>query len=289
MQHKKKTKIGLALGSGGAKGLSHIGVIKVLAENNIPIDFIAGSSIGALIGAHYATYKDVDKLEKIALNSNWRTSLSLLDPSLSGGFLKGTKVEYLIKGWFNGYNFDDLKIPLTTVATDLISGQEVDINNGDLVKAIRASISVPLIFKPIKYNGYLLADGGLSNPLPDDIVRKMGADVVIAVNLDNRFFDNKFDENNSSIMKTSARALNVIRYNFAQDSLKSGDIIIEPEVREVGFVGWNKFFNSRESEEIIRMGEVATTEVLPEIKNLIKEKEEGGIFSFIKKFKKNIK
>ncbi len=272
MRNKKKLKIGLALGSGGAKGLAHIGVIKALVGNNIPIDFIAGSSIGALVGAYYAIYEDVDKLEKIALNANWRTSLSLFDPSLSGGFVKGTKVEGLIKNWFNGYSFDDLKIPLTTVATDLISGQEVDTSSGDLVKAVRASISVPLIFKPIKHNGYLLVDGGLSNPLPDDIARKMGADIVISVNLDNKFFDNKLDEDNLSISKTGARALNIIRYNFAQRSSRNGDMIIEPEVKEVGLVGWNKFFNGQESKEIIKMGEIATTEVLPQIENLIKEK-----------------
>ena len=271
MRNKKKLKIGLALGSGSAKGLAHIGVIKALVENNIPIDFIAGSSIGALVGAYYAIYKDVDKMEKIALSTNWRTALSLFDPSLSGGFVKGSKVENLIKNWFNGYNFDDLKIPLTTVATDLISGQEVDINNGDIIKAVRASISIPFIFKPIKYNGYLLADGGLSNPLPDNIARKMGADIVISVNLDNKFFDNKLNEDNLSISKTGARALNIIRYHFAQHSSKSGDIIIEPKVEEVGLVSWNKFFNNHESKEIIKMGEIAVREALPQIENLIKE------------------
>ena len=286
IRHKKST-IGLALGSGGAKVLAHIGVIKALVENNISIDFITGSSIGALIGAYYAIYEDVGKMEKIALSTNWRTALSLFDPSLSGGLVRGNKVENLIKSWFNKYNFDDLKIPLTVVATDLISGQEVDINNGDIIKAVRASISIPLIFKPIEYNDYLLADGGLSNPLPDDIARRMGADIVIAVNLDNKFFDSKLDQYNLSISGAGARALNIIRYHFAQHSSKSGDIIIEPEVKEVGFVGWNKFFNSRESKEIIRMGEVATTEVLPQIKKLIKEKEEeGGILGFVKKLKK---
>ncbi len=271
MQRKKKLKIGLALGSGGAKGLAHIGVIKVLEKNNIPIGFIAGSSIGALVGAYYAIYKDVGKLEKVALSTNWRTALLLLDPSLSGGFVKGTKVEGLIKGWFNGYSFDDLKIPLTTVATDLISGQEVDMADGDLTKAVRASISVPFIFKPIKHNGYLLADGGLSNPLPDDVARQMGADIVIAVNLDNKFFNNDLDENILSIPKTGVRALNIIRYHFARNCSRSGDIIIEPKVEEVGLVGWNKFFNGQESKEIIKAGEVAAIKALPQIKNFIEE------------------
>ncbi|MEA1963070.1 MAG: patatin-like phospholipase family protein [Patescibacteria group bacterium] len=271
MQNKKKIKIGLALGSGGAKGLAHIGVIKVLVENNIPIDFIAGSSIGALVGTYYAIYKDIEKLEKVALGSNWRTALSLLDPTLSGGFVKGTKVEDLIKNWFNGFGFDDLKIPLTVVATDLISGQEVDIVSGNLTKSVRASLSVPLIFQPIKHNGCLLADGGLSNPLPDDVARKMGADIVIAVNLDNKFFENNLDEDNLSISKTGVRTLNIIRYHFARNCSRSGDVVIEPEVKEVGLVGWNKFFNGRQSEEIIKAGEEAANKHLFKIKKLINQ------------------
>jgi len=271
MQHKKRLKIGLALGSGGAKGLAHIGVIKALEKNNIPIDFIAGTSIGALVGAYYAIYKDASKLEKVALSTNWRTSLSLLDPSLSGGFVKGTKVEDLIKGWFNGYSFDDLKIPLTTIATDLISGQEVDMASGDLAKAVRASLSVPLVFQPVKYNDYLLADGGLSNPLPDIVVRQLGAEIVIAVNLDNKFFDNNVNDNNLSIPKTGVRVLNIIRYHFAQNCLKSGDIVIEPKVGEIGLVAWNKFFNGQETEELISAGEEATTKSLSRIKDFIKK------------------
>ena len=271
MRHKKKLKIGLALGSGGAKGLAHIGVIKILEKNNIPIDYIAGSSIGALVGTYYAIYKDVNKLEKIALSSNWRTALSLLDPTWNGGFVKGAKVEDLIKGWFNGSDFNNLKIPLTIIATDLISGQEVDISSGNITKAVRASLSVPPIFKPIKYNDYLLSDGGLSNPLPDDIARKMGADIVIAVNLDNKNFDDNLNKDSLSISKTSIRALNIIRYHFARDCSRNGDVIIKPKIKEVGLVGWNKFFNDQGVKEIINAGEDATVKVLPKIKELIKK------------------
>ena len=139
--------------------------------------------------------------------------------------------------------------------------------------SIRASSSILMKIKTQIYNGYLLADGGLSNPLPDDIVRKMGADIVISVNLDNKFFDNKLDKNSLSISKTGARALNIIRYHFAQCSSKSGDIIIEPEVKEVGLVGWNKFFNGQESKEIIKTGEEAAIKSLPKIKNLIEERK----------------
>ncbi len=190
MSEIKQVKIGLALGIGGAKGLAHIGVIKVLEKNNIPINFIAGSSIGALIGAHYAIFKDIKKIEEIVLTTNWRTSFNLFDPTLKGGFIKGNKVEKLMDSWFNGKDFNDIQIPLSVVTTDLITGQEININSGDFLKAVRSSLSVPTIFKPVKYKEHLLVDGGLSNPVPDDLARRMGADIVIVVNLDNDYFKN---------------------------------------------------------------------------------------------------
>ncbi|MFA6321954.1 MAG: patatin-like phospholipase family protein [Candidatus Buchananbacteria bacterium] len=270
MPHKKQ-KIGLALGSGGVKGLSHIGVIKVLEKNNIPIDFIAGVSIGALIGAYYAAYKDVIRMEKTALASNWKTAFYLLDPAWRGALIKGTKVESLIQDWLEDKKFSSLKIPLTVIATDLNSGQEVDISDGDLFKAIRASLSVPVVFRPIEINGMLLSDGGLSNPLPDDTVRKMGADKVITVSLDS----GKFDQNDStllknpSITKISIRALNILRYHLAQKSLNSSDVLIEPKVTEIGLVGWNKFFDNHQVSQLIKAGEDAAIAALPKIKKLL--------------------
>ena len=269
MANKKQLKIGLALGSGGAKGLAHIGVIKVLEKNNIPIDFIAGSSIGALIGAHYALYKDVKKIEEIATETNWRTIINLFDPTLSGGLVKGDKIEKLIKSWIRNPDFNDLKIPLTVIATDLITGREINIASGDIIKAIRASLSVPAIFKPVEYDGKLLADGGLSNPLPDDIARQMGADIVIAVNLDNDYFENGLKRNNLSLARVSIRALNIMRYHLAQNCLKTADVVIEPKVGEIGLIGWSKFFDSQGTKQIIKAGEEATIKFLPPIKKFL--------------------
>jgi len=269
MPDNKKTKVGLALGSGGVRGLAHIGVIKVLRANNIPIDYIAGSSIGAMVGAYYSATRDVEKLEKVALSNTWRTSLSLFDPTWRGGFVKGKKVEKMFTSWFKDINFNSLNIPLTVVATDLITGQEVNISEGDIVKAIRGSMSVPVIFKPIKYGKYLLADGGLSNPLPDDIVREMGADVVIAINLEKAYLANGFKGDDLSLLKVSLRSINVMRHHLGQHSLKTADIIIEPEIIENGLVGWNKFFDNKRAEKIIKLGEEATIKALPEIKRLI--------------------
>jgi len=265
----KELKIGLALGSGGVKGLAHIGVIKVLKANNISIDCIAGSSIGALVGAFYAAYEDVEKLEKVAFTSNWRTGLSLLDLTWRGGLIKGKKIEKLIGNWLEDINFDALKIPLTVITTDLVTGREIDINYGSVVKTVRASLSVPPLFQPVKQNGYLLVDGGLSNPLPDNIVRKMGVDLVIAVNLESGRFDNRLDGKNLSLSKISIRSLNIMRCHLAKYCLKNADIVIEPSVSEIGLVGWNRFFDNKEVGSIIKAGEEATIEALPKIKNIL--------------------
>ena len=264
-----KPKIGLALGSGGAKGLAHIGVIKVLAENNIPIDFIAGTSIGALVGAHFAAYQSVELLEKAAFDVTWRNGVLLFDPTLKSGFIKGDKVESFIKKILNGFEFKDLKIPLAVMATDMESGESVTINSGDLTKAVRASVSVPPIFKPVKYKNKILADGGLSNPVPVNLVRKMGADIVIAVNLDNDYSGNIVSSRNLSLSTVAMSALNIMRHHLAQNCLKNADIIVEPRVDESGLVGWHKFFNNEKTLQAIKVGESAMKIKIKDLKDLL--------------------
>ena len=266
----EKRKIGLALGSGAVRGLAHIGVIKVLEENNINIDYIAGSSIGALIGAHYAIYKDSSKLEKIALANNWKTASVLFDPSITGGLIKGTKIEQMLNAWYEGAEFNDVKIPLSVVATDLKSGNEVNINEGSITRAVRSSISIPSIFKPIIFKDFLLSDAGLSNPVPVSVARKMGADIVIAVNLDNNYYNNSLNKKSVSIPRTTLRALNIIRYHFTQHCINESDIVVEPKIMEAGFDGWNKFFDKKGIKELITQGEEATREAMPAIKRLLK-------------------
>ncbi|MFA6254600.1 MAG: patatin-like phospholipase family protein [Patescibacteria group bacterium] len=264
-----RKKIGLALGSGGVRGLAHIGVIKELKKNNIPIDFIAGASAGALVGAFYAAHLDVNGLEKIAMDTNWQTAFSVFDPTWHGGLLKGKKIENLIKQWLLNIDFSGLKIPLAVVATDLKSGKEIDIKEGDLIKAVRASLAVPPVFQPIEANGYLLSDGGLSNPVPAAVVRKMGADIVIAVNLDNgKFNDGNNFSKHSSLTKTSIRALNIIRHYLAKNSLQYADVVIEPKVAEVGLVGWNRIFDNNQVTAIIKEGELVAAEKINEIKQV---------------------
>ncbi len=280
MLKSKKLKIGLALGSGGAKGLAHIGVIKVLEENNVPIDFIAGSSIGAVIGGIYAVTKDIKLIEETIINTNWRQILSLVDPSFRQGLVGGEKLKKFIEGYIGKAKFRDLEIPFSAIATDLKTGQTVLLTEGEIASAIRASISFPLVFKPVKQGEKLLADGGLSLPVPVKIVREMGAELVIAVNLDADYFANgDNNKTNLGFYKIANNSINLLRYHLSDWNAKNADIVILPKT---GSVKWNKFLNGQ---EVVLAGEKATKILLPQIKELIYQKSRGGLKKYLEFFR----
>ena len=184
MKHFKKKKVGLVLGCGGAKGLSHIGVIKFLEEMEIKIDFIAGVSIGALIGGVYATGISIKEIENIALKTDLVSTAKFFTPSFPKyGLVTGSKVQKFLTSLLGEKEIENLNISFAAVATDIITGREIIFNKGNLVEAIRASISIPIVFQPVIWNNIILVDGGLVNPVPIDVARKMGADHIIAVNV----------------------------------------------------------------------------------------------------------
>lgn len=262
---KKKCKIGLALGSGGSRGLAHIGVIKVLEENNVPIHYIAGSSIGAVIGGLYAATRDIKRIEKFALGNNWRQLLSLIvEPSIKGGLIAGKKLENFLNKELDNAEFSDLKIPFVALATDFKNGEPIALSFGNVAKAVRCSLSVPLIFKPAGYKNKILVDGGLSEPVPINVVRQMGADIVIAVNLDRCDVSQKA---NNSFWELAERSLKILRYHLAKEKIKQADIVIEPKLKINGIIGWKNFLNGK---EIILEGERAMRLVLPKLKRLMK-------------------
>lgn len=178
-----KPKIGLALGSGSARGWAHIGVIRALAEQGIEPDIITGCSIGALVGAAYVK-DELDKLEDWVRQLEWKEVVDLMDISfLGGGFIKGDRLIEFFKKGTEDVNIEDLDIPFGTVTTDLDSGREIWMQNGSLFDAIRASFALPGLFTPVVQDGRWHVDGGLVNPVPVSLCRAMGAEVVIAVNL----------------------------------------------------------------------------------------------------------
>lgn len=175
-------KIGLALGSGAARGWAHIGVIRALEDVGYKPDIIAGCSIGAFVGAACAS-NELDMLEQWVGKLTWQDVLKLLDPSWAGGLIKGEKLIDFFRQHFLDHDFSALDIPFACVATDLANGREVWLKEGSVADAVRASIAMPGLFTPVERNGRLLVDGGLVNPVPVSLCRYMGADIVIAVDL----------------------------------------------------------------------------------------------------------
>lgn len=183
-KNNQPVKVGLALGSGAARGLTHIGVLKAIEEKEIKISYISGCSIGALIGGAYAAGYSVQEIEKVALQTDWKLMAKLFSPTLSSASLINSGYLYeFLNTLYADKTFEDLKIPFSAITTDILTGKMVVLTTGDLLTAIRASISIPIIFEPVIKGEYRLVDGGLVNPTPVDIVKFMKMDKVIAVNL----------------------------------------------------------------------------------------------------------
>ncbi|MCR4433818.1 MAG: patatin-like phospholipase family protein [Caldiserica bacterium] len=256
-------KLGLALGSGGAKGLAHIGVLKVLEREKIPVSFVSGSSIGALVGGLYASWMDVGQLEELAYSTNWRELLSLIDPTIRQGLIRGQKIISFLERLVGKKKFQDLLIPFKAIATDLLTGERVVIDEGEVAIAIRASGAYPLVFQPVEWRGRLLVDGGLSAPVPAEIVREMGAEVVLAVNLDSEHFSLEARPRTFSYRRIVNNSINALRYHLARENVRWADLVISPRV---GVVGWDKFL---EPEELIPKGVEAMEEKLEELTALL--------------------
>lgn len=185
MKNINEIKLGLALSGGGARGLAHIGVLRALENVNIRPDFLTGTSMGGVIAAGYAAGLSPDELEQIALKyASVRKLWGLADPTLPRrGLFHGERLLTFFDKQLQGHTFADLRVPLTLVAVDLNSGQEVHLREGSVAEAVRTTVSVPGLLAPVEKNGQRLVDGGLLNNVPVDVVREMGADVILAVDV----------------------------------------------------------------------------------------------------------
>jgi len=272
-EHNKK--IGLALSGGAARGLSHIGVLQVLQQEGIPIDIIAGTSAGAVMGAVYASGQDTSKMIEHALDAGWKRMAPLIDPSFpKTGFLKGKKITRLLSTYIGGnIRFSDLKIPFACVATDIDTGEEIVINSGLVLEALRASISIPGIFTVVKREGRHLVDGGLTTPVPVNVVKRMGADFIIAVNV-NPAVTARMGKSSKvriearkepNIFQIIMQSIYITTYSIAQHSLEGADIVIEPDLAHIGPGDFHK------AGELIDQGQQAARKAIPEIKRKLGE------------------
>lgn len=258
-----KPKIGLALGSGGARGLAHIGVIKALQEHQISYDLISGSSMGSLVGALVANNNDIKMLEKLAVTLKRKHWLDLTVPKL--GLVSGDKIRELTRILTHGKNIEDLAIPLGIVTTDIETGERVVYREGNVADAVRASISIPGIFVPQRIGDRLLVDGGVVERVPVRTVREMGADIIIAVDVG--LFDAKMKVNN--IMDVISQSINIMEREIYQRQISTADYVIRPDV---GHISTTDFSNV---EDIIEAGYRKGIGCIEQIKKLIEVWEEN--------------
>jgi NTE family protein len=256
-----RKKIGLALSGGGARGFAHVGVLKVLVENEIPIDMIAGTSAGSIVGAAFAAGMSIDEILAMAAKVGYA---SVMMPALGiSGMFTNAPMGKFIQAHFPVTRFEDLKLPFAALAYELASEQLViRKENGDLVTAIRASCAVPGVFAPVRDElGRMLIDGGVVSPLPVDTVRSMGADIVIAVDLMACGATFRSDPRTSfAIMVRSALALLKVA---AAHEAERADIVIEPPIAHLRPDQIGK------RDQFIELGEKAARESLSKIKKLI--------------------
>ena len=245
-------KIGLALGGGGAKGFAHIGIIKALETAGINIDYIAGTSMGALVGGFYAATGDIRALEDfiVHIKRNDIFPIKEIIKRKDGTLFKGKSIADKLRQELRDIKVENCKIPFVALATDAKNGDEVRLKTGDLTDAISASAALPIVFVPVAIEGQLLIDGGLANPVPADVVKDMGAEYVIAVDVSSRWFTAPEElVTTHDVYGVVSSALSIIEYQIAKNVLKSADLILRPLVMSYNWIEFSK------AQEIIKAGE----------------------------------
>lgn len=274
--------LGLVLGSGSARGLAHIGVLRVFEEAGIRPDVITGTSMGAIVGAMWAAGKTAAEIEAIAGAFDMRTLMSLADVTIKGGaILSGSKVEAFLRKHLPA-TFEELKLPFACVSTDLSTGERVVFRTGDLVQAVRASVSVPVVLMPVRDGERVLVDGFLTDPMPVSLARELGANVIVAVDVcgagcltghaDHDDPGGWFGDlraalrgegprtRGTSSLEVAAATVEVMERQLALVSLKHADVVISPEVS--CYAGY-QFLSSR---ELVELGAVAAREAIEEVR-----------------------
>ena len=263
-------KLGLALGGGGAKGFAHLGVLETLSEAGIEFDVVAGTSIGALIGAVYVS-GNLDNLRDFATKIAMTDLPFMLGPTWpKGGLFSGNYVEELVEKFIDVKNIEELTKPFAAVSVDLNKAEVITFTSGDLKKAIRASTSIPGVFKPVIHEDKVLVDGGVLESVPLDAVRALGADFIVAVDLLSDISGNhNFDKGRPSIIEIVQRSSIVAQRKITEYKFKEDppDVVICPPLAQVGVMD---FHNGK---PIYDIGRESAQRILPE---LIKKIQDAG-------------
>jgi len=259
---KEPPKIALVLGGGGSKGLAHVGVIRELEEAGIHPDLIVGCSSGALIGALYADDPDIDRLEDLLLDLKRKDLMDFSLFSSRFGVVKGNSLQSFLNENLSAHFFDELKIPLIVVATDLHTGELVEFGAGPLIPALCGSSAVPGVFKPVSYLGRFLVDGGAVDPVPVRVAKKYGAQVIIAVDVGEKLSDSEI-VHFFGIVK---RGLEISYRQLSKEAAREADVILQMNFQGLGM------FSDHLNREIYEHGRAKACEFLPRIEQIISER-----------------
>ncbi|HAX61194.1 MAG TPA: hypothetical protein DCX95_01345 [Elusimicrobia bacterium] len=262
-----RPKIALVLGGGGARGLAHIGVLKAFEEKKIPVDIIVGTSVGALIGGLYASGMSISDLEKMSQGIGWNkisnlSATKLLTLITAESLLSTEKLEKYLKKHIGNKRFDELKIPFACIACDIKTGERIVFKDGEAAFAMRASATIPGVFKPVEYRHRLLVDGGIVDNLPVDIAKVMGADFIIAVypQADHTTFEIK------NVMTTLSQVINLQGGFLTEKQMPAADFLLIPNVKNVNIIELDR------SQECMEAGVISGRSKVNELKDKILEK-----------------
>jgi NTE family protein len=256
---KKEPKIALVLGGGSAKGFAHVGVIRTLEQEKIPIHMIVGTSVGSLIGGMYAANPDSFQLEWTAYKIERNDILDFSIVYSKFGPVQGAKLESFVEQTVKPKKVEDTKIPFFPIATDLNTGETVVLEKGSLAKAIRASSAIPGIFVPVSFGNRTLVDGGVTDNVACDVARNKGADIVIAVNLQKDVRNNDI----GSIIDIIGQSITIMMYETNKTKLRFADIVIEPDTQGVSM------FDFSQKKVLVEQGIKSARKALPKIRELI--------------------
>jgi NTE family protein len=278
LKNPGRPRIGLALGGGGSRGSAHVGVLKVLKEENIPIDLIAGTSIGSVVGGYYAAGTPVDHIQELFTNGRFTKEFTpmpylrvateplelaarLVGYKPYDGLYRGWKFRGFVKKQLNNATIEQLSIPYGAVVTDVVSGKSCRLMSGDLALAMQASTAVPGLKKPVQIGERLYCDGGLINNVPVNHVREMGADFVIAVDIDETLKEIPLKQFRG-LGSMARQALKIQLATFDSPNSKKADVYIHPDTTGIHLVSFNK----HDAEAGLQAGIAAARAAMPELK-----------------------
>lgn len=262
----RPAKIALVLGAGASKGFAHIGVLKVLETNKVPFHMIVGTSAGSFVGSLYAYGYNAFQLQKLSFDLERGDIIDLAIPD--NGFIKGEKLEEFVNKMVNHTSIEKLRIPFYAVATDIQNGREVVFGKGNTGTAVRASCSIPGIFKPVRIETRMYVDGGVASPVAVEAAKRLGADVVIAVDISS----SGEVAQPEGIIDTILQSIGIMYSRLASLQLSKADVVIRPKVGSIAPGDFTK------RHEAVLEGEQAALEALPRIQTITaKLRQEGRL------------